>query len=49
MHNEAIEEFKRAIELSTYFRQLVVGKIDESVQTQGHEHGSSGSGDAPSG
>jgi hypothetical protein len=34
---------------SSYFRQLVVGKTGESAQTQGHEHGSSGSGDAPSG
>jgi hypothetical protein len=35
--------------LSTYFRQLVVGKFGESVQTQWHEHGSSGSREAPSG
>jgi len=34
---------------STYFRQLVVGKIGESVQTQWHEHGSNGGGEAPSG
>jgi hypothetical protein len=34
---------------STYFRQLVVGKIGESVQTQWHEHGSSGGREAPSG
>jgi hypothetical protein len=33
----------------TYFRQLVVGKIGESVQTQWDEHGSSGSREAPSG
>jgi hypothetical protein len=33
----------------SYFRQLVVGKIGESVQTQRHEHGSSGSREAPSG
>ena len=33
----------------TYFRQLVVGKIGESVQTQWHEHGSSGRREAPSG
>jgi hypothetical protein len=33
----------------TYFRQLVVGKTGESVQTQRHEHGSRGSGDAPNG
>jgi predicted nucleic acid-binding protein len=32
-----------------YFRQLVVGKIGETVQTQWHEHGSSGGGEAPSG
>ena len=35
--------------LLTYFRQLVVGKIGESAQTQWHEHGSSGCGEAPSG
>jgi len=34
---------------STYFRQLVVGTIGESVQTQWHEHGSSGGGEAPGG
>jgi sulfonate transport system permease protein len=34
---------------STYFRQLVVGKIGESVQTQWDEHGSSGGGEAPGG
>jgi hypothetical protein len=34
---------------STYFRQLVVGKIGESVQTQRDEHGSSGGREAPSG
>jgi len=34
---------------SSYFRQLVVGKIGESVQTQWHEHGSSGRREAPSG
>jgi hypothetical protein len=34
---------------STYFRQLVVGKIGESVQTQWDEHGSSGGRGAPSG
>jgi hypothetical protein len=33
----------------SYFRQLVVGKIGESVQTQWHEHGSSGGGEAPGG
>ena len=33
----------------SYFRQLVVGKIGESVQMQWHEHGSSGSREAPSG
>ena len=36
-------------DLLTYFRQLVVGKIGESVQTQWHEHGSSGGREAPSG
>jgi hypothetical protein len=36
-------------DVSTYFRQLVVGKIGESVQTQWHEHGSSGRREAPSG
>ncbi|TMJ57769.1 MAG: CBS domain-containing protein [Alphaproteobacteria bacterium] len=36
-------------DLLTYFRQLVVGKIGESVQTQWHEHGSSGRRGAPSG
>jgi len=35
--------------LWAYFRQLVVGKIGETVQTQWHEHGSSGGGEAPSG
>ena len=34
---------------STYFRQLVVGKIGEFVQTQWDEHGSSGGGEAPGG
>ena len=34
---------------TTYFRQLVVGRTDESVQTQRHEHGSSGGRAAPSG
>jgi hypothetical protein len=33
----------------TYFRQLVVGKIGEFVQTQWDEHGSSGGGEAPGG
>jgi hypothetical protein len=33
----------------SYFRQLVVGKIGESVQMQWHEHRSSGSREAPSG
>jgi len=28
---------------------LVVGKIGETVQTQWHEHGSSGGGEAPNG
>jgi Transposase DDE domain group 1 len=35
--------------VSAYFRQLVVGKIGEFVQTQWHEHGSSGRHEAPSG
>jgi hypothetical protein len=34
---------------SSYFRQLVVGKIGEFVQTQWDEHGSSGGGEAPGG
>jgi hypothetical protein len=34
---------------STYFRQLVVGKIGETVQMQWDGHGSSGSGEAPIG
>jgi len=33
----------------SYFRQLVVGKIGEFVQTQWDEHGSSGGGEAPGG
>ena len=40
---------QRALVLLSYFRQLVVGKIGESVQTQWHEHGSSGGGEAPGG
>jgi transposase len=35
--------------LLSYFPQLVVGRIGESVQTQRHEHGSSGGRTAPNG
>jgi hypothetical protein len=47
-HAQQPERLRR-LGVLTYFRQLVVGKTGESVQTQRHEHGSRGSGDAPNG
>jgi hypothetical protein len=46
---QTLEQGGGGRERSSYFRQLVVGKLGESVQTQWNEHGSSGRRAAPSG